>query len=70
MSQHNYLLPMESLESRVLFSDQSRFAGTKIKGINLSSNNLSTNQTLITIPFTGNIDLVDVTKLRLFGYAL
>jgi hypothetical protein len=60
----------ESLENRQLLAVSPVVAGTKIKGINLSSNNISTNQTLITIPFTGNINLVDATKLRLFAYAI
>ncbi len=60
---------VEQLEKRELLSNSPIFAGTKIKGVNLSSNNVSTNSTLITIPFTGNINLTDVTKLRLFGYA-
>ncbi len=60
---------IETLEKRELLAASPVFAGTKIKGINLSANNISTNQTLITIPFTGNITLTDVTKLRLFGYA-
>ena len=61
---------VERLEPRWLMADSSVVAGTKIKGINLSENNISTNQTLITIPFTGNINLADTSKIRLFGYAL
>ena len=61
---------VESLEQRQLLAVSPIVAGTKIKGINLSQNGVSTNQTLITIPFTGNINLVDASKLRLFGYAI
>ena len=46
------------------------FIGTKNQGNQpLPANDVSTNQTLITIPFTNDITLTDVTKLRLFGYA-
>jgi hypothetical protein len=61
---------VEQLEARWMMADSTVVAGTKIKGINLSANNISTNQTLITIPFTGNINLADATKIRVFGYAL
>src|SRR5215207_3884138 len=61
---------VEQLEARWMMADSTVVAGTKIKGINLSANNISTNQTLITIPFTDNINLADVTKIRVFGYAL
>src|SRR5688572_29954672 len=60
---------VESLEKRELLAISPVFAGTKIKGINLSSGGVSTNQTLITVPFTGNVTLSDITKIRLFGYA-
>jgi hypothetical protein len=60
----------EKLENRQLMAVSPVIAGTKIKGINLSSGNISTNQTLITIPFTGNIKILDQTKLRLYGYAI
>jgi hypothetical protein len=61
---------VEQLEARWMMADSTVVAGTKIKGINLSANNISTNQTLITIPFTGNINLADASKIRVFGYAL
>ena len=61
---------VEQLEHRYLMADSDVVAGTRIKGINLSANNISTNQTLITIPFTGNIALADASKIRVFGYAL
>ena len=61
---------MEPLEKRQMLAVSPVFAGTKIKGINLSAGNISTNQTLITIPFTGDIVLVDQSKLRLFAYAI
>lgn len=60
----------ERLEQRQLLAVSPVVAGTKIKGINLSENNISTNQTLITIPFTGDISIADASKIRLFGYAL
>jgi hypothetical protein len=60
---------VESLETRVLMAVSPVFAGTKIKGVNLSANGISTNQTLITVPFTGNINIADVTKIQLRGYA-
>jgi hypothetical protein len=60
----------ESLEERQLLATSPVFAGTKIKGINLSANGVSTNQTLITVPFTDDINVVDAGKIRVFGYAL
>ena len=61
---------LEPLEKRQMLAVSPVFAGTKIKGVNLSENNVSTNSTLITIPFTGDITLVDQSKLRLFAYAI
>ncbi len=61
---------MEKLEDRQLLSTSPVYAGTKIKGINLSSNGISTNQTLITIPFTGNVNIADASKLQVRGYAI
>jgi hypothetical protein len=61
---------VEPLEKRQLLSASPVFAGTKIKGINLSANNISTNSTLITIPFTGNINIADASKIQLRGYAI
>ena len=61
---------IETLENRRLLAVSPVIAGTKIKGINLSAAGVSTNQTLITVPFTDNITVADVGKLRLFGYAL
>ncbi|HYO08208.1 MAG TPA: hypothetical protein VER17_04495, partial [Tepidisphaeraceae bacterium] len=61
---------LEQLERRQLMAVSPVTAGTKIKGVNLSENNISSNSTLITIPFSNNINLVDASKLRLFGYAL
>src|SRR4051812_18370333 len=59
----------ESLENRQMLAVSPVVAGSKIKGVNLSLNNISTNSTLITIPFTGDITLVDVSKIRIFAYA-
>ena len=61
---------IEPLEKRQMLAVSPVFAGTKIKGINLSSGGVSTNQTLITIPFTADVVLVDQSKLRLFAYAI
>ncbi len=60
----------EALEQRQLLSVSPVYAGTKIKGINLSSNGISTNQTLITIPFTGNVNIADASKIQVRGYAI
>src|SRR5689334_8572270 len=60
----------EQLEPRQLMAVSPVVAGSKIKGINLSNNNISTNQTLVTIPFSGDITLVDASKIRMFGYAI
>ena len=61
---------VEQLEQRQMLAVSPIVAGTKIKGIDLSENNIKTNQTLITVPFTGNINIADASKLRIFGYAL
>src|SRR5688572_26792885 len=60
----------ESLEARQMLAISPVIAGTKIKGINLSSGGVSTNQTLITVPFTDNVVLSNVGLIRMFGYAL
>ena len=60
----------ENLEKRELMAVSPIIAGTKIKGVNLSANGVSTNQTLITIPFTGNINIADASKIQLRGYAI
>ena len=60
----------EKLEERQLMAVSPVVAGTKIKGVNLSAAGVSTNQTLITIPFTGNIKIADASKLQLRGYAI
>jgi hypothetical protein len=61
---------LEKLENRQMLAVSPVVAGTKIKGFNQSVNNISTNSTVIIIPFTGDINLVDATKIRLFGYAI
>lgn len=61
---------VETLEQRQMLAVSPVVAGSKIKGVNLSANNISTNQTLVTIPFTGNVTLADASKLRMFAYAI
>src|SRR5688500_295332 len=60
----------ERLEGRQMPAVSPVVAGTKIKCVNVSSGNLSTNQTRITVPFTGNITIADQSKIQLRGYAL
>jgi hypothetical protein len=67
---HRKAAAFEQLEQRQMLAVSPVFAGTKIKGINLSSNGVSTNQTLITVPFTDDINVADASKIRVFGYAL
>ena len=70
---HTSLAPtvaVEQLEKRELLATSPVFAGTKIKVVNLSSNGVSTNQSMITIPFTGNIQILDASKIQLRGYAI
>jgi hypothetical protein len=62
--------PVEALEKRELLSTSAVVAGAKIKGVNLSSGGVSTNQTLVTIPFSGDVNLLDASKIRMFGYAI
>jgi hypothetical protein len=61
---------IEQLEKRELLATSPVVAGAKIKGINLSSGGVSTNQTLVTIPFSGDVNLLDASKIRMFGYAI
>ena len=61
---------VEHLEGRQLMAVSPVVAGTKIKGVNLSSGGVSTNQTLITVPFTGNVKIADQSKIQLRGYAI
>src|SRR5688500_665686 len=60
---------LERLEGRQMLAVSPVVAGTKIKGVNVSSGLLSTNQTRITVPITGNINIADVSKIQLRGYA-
>ena len=60
----------EKLEARQLLSTSGVIAGTKVKGTNLSANGVSTNQTLITVPFTGNINIAHGSGIQLRGYAI
>lgn len=60
----------ESLEKRQMLAVSPVIAGTKVKGVNLSSDGISTNQTLITVPFTGNINIADASKIQVRGYAI
>jgi len=60
----------EALEGRQLMAVSPVIAGTKIKGVNLSSGGVSTNQTLITVPFTGNVHIADQSGIQLRGYAI
>ena len=61
---------IENLEPRQLMAVSPVFAGTKIKGINLSASGVSTNSTLITVPFSGNVNIADASKIQLRGYAV
>ncbi len=60
----------ENLEKRELMAVSPIVAGTKLKGVNLSAGGISTNQTLITVPFTGNVKIADASKIQLRGYAI
>ncbi len=60
----------EKLENRQLMAVSPVFAGTKLKGINLSAGGVSTNQTLITVPFTGNVKIANASQIQLRGYAI
>lgn len=61
-------LMVEPLEKREMLADSSVIAGSKVKGRNLIDDN--TSRTVITVPFTANINLADPSKIRVFGYAL
>src|SRR4051794_1536899 len=60
---------VEQLEGRQYMAVSPVIAGTKIKGINLSAAGVSTNQTLITVPFTGNIQIANAGLVQVRGYA-
>jgi hypothetical protein len=59
---------IEPLEKREMLADSSVIAGAKVKSRNLVDDN--TSRTVLTVPFTGDINLADVSKIRVFGYAL
>jgi hypothetical protein len=59
---------IEPLEKREMLADSSVVAGSKVKSRNLVDDNIS--RTVMTIPFTGDINLADAGKIRVFGYAL
>ena len=59
---------VEPLEKREMLADSSILAGSKVKSRNIVDDNIS--RTVLTVPMTGNIASIDVTKFRLFGYAL
>src|SRR5438105_1511740 len=61
---------VETLEGRQYMATSPVFAGSKIKGINLSSGGISTNQTLVTVPFTGNISIANAGLIQVRGYAI
>jgi hypothetical protein len=61
---------IEQLEQRQLMAVSPVFAGTKLKSRDVSANNIKTNNTVITVPFTGNITIADQSKIQIRGYAL
>ena len=65
MSEAARRVVVEALEARQLMAVSPVFAGTKIKGVNLSSNGLSTNQTLITVPFAIGVPSSVALRLEL-----
>ena len=59
---------IEPLEKREMLADSSVIAGSKVKSRNLVDDN--TSRTVLTVPFTGDINIADASKIRVFGYAL
>ena len=59
---------VEPLEKREMLADSSVVAGSKVKSRNLVDDN--TSRTVLTVPFTDDINLADTGKIRVFGYAL
>jgi hypothetical protein len=59
---------IEPLEKREMLADSSILAGSKVKSRNIVDDNIS--RTVLTVPMTGNIASIDVSKFRLFGYSL
>src|SRR5205823_10672761 len=62
---------IEPLEGRQMMAVSPIIAGVKVKTQNLfGTNNISLNESLLTIPFTGNINIADASKLQVRGYAI
>src|SRR5438477_7270746 len=61
----------ESLEKRQMMAVSPVLAGSKVRTQNLfGSNNISLNESILTIPFSGNVNIADASKLQVRGYAI
>ncbi|HEX8524986.1 MAG TPA: hypothetical protein VF669_22235, partial [Tepidisphaeraceae bacterium] len=61
---------LEVLEARQLMAVSPIVAGTKVSTGNLASGGVATNQSLITIPFSGPINIAAKSGIQLRGYAI
>src|SRR5439155_13446471 len=61
---------VERLEERQLLATSPILGGGKIKVYNIFNGNLLTNSSRVVIPFSGNVNLVDASKIQLRGYAI
>src|SRR6267142_8081 len=61
---------VERLEQRELLATSPILGGGKIKVYNIFNGNLLTNQSRVVIPFSGNVNIVDASKIQLRGYAI
>src|SRR3954470_12240762 len=61
----------ESLEGRKYMAVSPIIVGTKVKTKNLfGPDNVSLNQSLLTVPFTGVVSIADASKIQVRGYAI
>jgi hypothetical protein len=60
----------EKLENRQMMAVSPVVAGTKISVGNLASGGFATGQSLIVVPFSGNVAIADKSKIQLRGYAI
>src|SRR5436190_16186172 len=61
---------VERLEQRELLATSPILGGGKIKVYNIFNGNLLTNQSRVVIPFSGNVNLIDASKIQVRGYAI
>src|SRR4051794_919136 len=62
---------IEMMEGRRYMAVSPVIAGTKVKTKNLFDvDNVSLNESILTVPFTGNVTIADASKIQVRGYAI